>query len=344
VQQPQAHPGAEWVLVFDIGGTSLRAARFHRATGKLTDLQNRATPSHWTMPHATARDIQARLLDEMQKLSRCIFGDESPPVLSVAFPGPIDSRGQALSAPTVWGDRETAPFPVRKELQRLWPQSRVIVMNDVTAAGYRYLQNGAGDFCIVTVSSGIGLKMFVNGRPLLGAGGRGGEIGHVRVDFSDSAPRCDCGQLGHLGAVASGRGALEAARQRAGDPGGGFSGSALGRSVSGDLNHLDNPAIVAAFLDGDPWTSRLIADVAAPLGRMLAALHSAAGIERFVIIGGFALALGEKYRAELVRAAESACWNLGQDWNAMIRLGEPDDLAGLIGAGRCAMQADGGIS
>jgi glucokinase len=158
------------------------------------------------------------------------------------------------------------------------------------------------------------------------------------VDFSDDAPVCDCGQPGHLGAVSSGRGALEAARRRARHAQGGFAGSILAQSVAEDLDGLDNPALAAAFAGGDRWTRQLIGDVARPLGRMLAALHAALGLERFVIIGGFAMALGEEYRAELVRAAAGSCWNLGQDWNTMIRLGEPDDLAGLVGAGRCAMQ------
>lgn len=66
--------------------------------------------------------------------------------------------------------------------------------------------------------------------------------------------------------------------------------------------------------------------------------HALVGVERFILVGGFALALGEAYRIEVVRGAASGCWSLGQDWDGMIALGEPDDFAGLIGAGRFAMQ------
>jgi C7-cyclitol 7-kinase len=45
----------------------------------------------------------------------------------------------------------------------------------------------------------------------------------------------------------------------------------------------------------------------------LATIHVALGIERFVIIGGFALALGEGYRRQLVRAAQDSYWRLGQN-------------------------------
>jgi glucokinase len=108
--------------------------------------------------------------------------------------------------------------------------------------------------------------------------------------------------------------------------------------LRGDLAGLDNRSLVDAFRSGDPWAGDLIRSVAQPLGQALAAIHVALGIERFVIVGGFALALGEGYRRELVRAAQDSCWRLGQDWEIMISLGEADDTAGLLGAGRCALR------
>jgi len=56
-------------------------------------------------------------------------------------------------------------------------------------------------------------------------------------------------------------------------------------------------------------------------------------------IPGFALALGEGYRQQLVAAARDSCWRLGQDWENMIVLGDADDTAGLFGAGRCALRS-----
>jgi glucokinase len=71
---------------------------------------------------------------------------------------------------------------------------------------------------------------------------------------------------------------------------------------------------------------------------MLAAIHSALGIERFIIIGGFALALGEGYRKELADVADGCCWCLGEDWDSMVSLGEANDLMGLMGAGHYAAE------
>ncbi len=169
---------------------------------------------------------------------------------------------------------------------------------------------------------------------MIGPHGWGGEIGHVQVDFSDDAPSCDCGGIGHLGAVASGRGSpFQVSRLAALAPAD-FTHSQLGRRVDGQPDNVDNAMIVQAFHQADPWTLRLIRNMALPLGQMLATIHLTLGIERFVIVGGFALALGPAYSDLLAEAAASCCWALRGDWDRMIELGQADDDAGLVGAGR----------
>ena len=69
------------------------------------------------------------------------------------------------------------------------------------------------------------------------------------------------------------------------------------------------------------------------LGIGIASLHLAVGVERVILIGGFARALGETYRGIVANAAARACWALGQDWDEIVRLGEDDDDHGMIGAG-----------
>ena len=69
---------------------------------------------------------------------------------------------------------------------------------------------------------------------------------------------------------------------------------------------------------------------------MMRPIHLAIGIETFIITGGFANALGEGYRRLLVEGSQAAGWNLGQDWNRMIRFGSAEDDDVLVGAGRYA--------
>jgi glucokinase len=325
-------------LVFDLGGTTLRAGVYDPDRDTLSRVARRATPGFQTAASRSPAQIYAGVIDAMQDLGRGVLPEARPAVVSLAFPGPLDARGNALAAPTVLGGSLRTPLPVRDDLARAWPGARVVVMNDLTAAGYRYLRSAGDDLCIVTVSSGIGHKVFVDGRPLIGPRGRGGELGHLRVDFAASAPACDCGGSGHLAAVASARGAQALARRRAAHDAAAFRRSLLADRVRDDLDALDTHALVAAFHAHDGWTGALIRDVARPLGRALAGIHLGIGVERFVVIGGFALALGERYRRALVAAMAESAWDLGTDWNAIVELGVNDDDAGLLGAGRCAVR------
>jgi len=137
--------------------------------------------------------------------------------------------------------------------------------------------------------------------------------------------------MGHLGAVASGRAtAWQIQRLVSVDP------AAYADSVFGDRNPvlLDNYEIAEAFRDGDFWTQRLIRRMADPLGRAMAAIHLTMGTERFVVMGGFAHALGSDYLDMLASAADEASWEPGRDRAWIFELGKAGDDAGLIGAGR----------
>jgi glucokinase len=115
--------------------------------------------------------------------------------------------------------------------------------------------------------------------PWSGSGGRGGEIGHLRVDFSADAPICDCGAPGHLAAVASARGVLARARRQAlRDPGLSAVARCWPSASAADPQALDTRALVAAYHAGDDWTLALIRDAARPLGQALAGLHLGVGV------------------------------------------------------------------
>jgi C7-cyclitol 7-kinase len=177
----------------------------------------------------------------------------------------------------------------------------VRVFNDVTAAGFRFVAEDR-DFALFTLGSGIGLKVFIDGAPQVGPHGQGGELTHAVFDHSASAPLCDCGGRGHLGALASGR-----AWQRLVEV-------AESRGRVADLN---------AFAE--------------PLARAVAMLHYALGLEVFLFSGGLADGLGESLRSAIVRRLPEQGWDCGQDWNAMIRRAPDDDAHALLG-GALAMR------
>jgi len=310
-------------LVFDIGGTRTRAALYDSRHSRIIRCVAAATPNHLDLPELSFERLRDELLSLMRSLGDALVEDRAVGEVGVAFAGPIDPAGNVLAAPTLWGARLTSPYPLGEDIARCWPNARVRILNDVTAAGYRYLRASDEDFCIVTVSSGIGNKVFANGRPLVGRNGLGGELGHLRVDDSESAPTCECGGRGHLGAVSSGRAVLAYARRHAAQ------GPCVEGLTSGDL--------VAAFRREDPWATKIVGHGAGPLGWALAAMHLGLGIERFVLVGGFALALGDSYRKLVARAADARCWDAPGGWDSRVELGVNDDFSGLIGAGIAGM-------
>ena len=316
-------------LVFDVGGTTTRAGLFDFRHSSLIRSVSAGTPNHLGLPEASFERLREELLSLMRRLGDELAPSEAVTEIDVAFAGPIGPGGEVLAAPTLWGAHPGSPYPLRDDIARRWPNARVRIMNDVTAAGYRYLRSSDEDFCIVTVSSGIGNKVFANGRPLVGRNGLGGELGHLRVDDSESAPICECGGRGHLGAVSSGRAVLAYARKHAPER------SCLEGLTSGDL--------VAAFRREDPWAVKIVERGAGPLGWALAAMHLGLGIERFVLVGGFALALGDAYRELVARAAGARCWDAPGGWDSRVELGVNDDFSGLIGAGIAGMTREGSV-
>ena len=328
----------ERVLVIEVGGTSLRSAWFDAATRRLTNRSQSSTPFDLAPRSAGITDTLLAAVD----LARRVAGPLRPELIVVAWPGPVDGAGWASAAPTVAGapgDR----VPVAQAFLAQWPSAAVRVLNDLTAAGHRYVAEGSEDFCILTIGSGIGHKIFERGKPIVGPRARGGEIGHLRVERDTGSLVCDCGGRGHLGAIASGRGMARLARVMARANPDAFAGSSMS-PVLGDPDAITEVTLVAAFHGHDPLANEVVTNAAQHLGWALAALHVAAGVERFIIIGGMARALGDRYRAILAAAAAAACWDIGQAWDDMVTLGYDDDDHGLLGAGHAALSGRQGLA
>jgi predicted NBD/HSP70 family sugar kinase len=305
------------VLVAEVGGTTMRAAWYD---GGLSQRRTAPTPNH--LAGVVGQDQVLTALATLCAEVETADGTtgSTPDVVAVAYPGPLDAKGVVLAAPTVIGRAE--PFDLRGACVELWPGSRVVVLNDLAAAGYRYVAAGWRDFAIVTVGSGVGHKVFLRGQPVAGVNGRGGEIGHLRVDWAADAVPCDCGGSGHVGGLASGRGVAALVSRRTG-------------------LELTGPEIVAAYQAGDEAVLECVAESARHLGVALGAIHLDTGVERIVVQGGFAQAMGPSWLGQVAAAAAAATWSTGQSWPDMLQFGAPDDDSALLGAGWFVTDAAG---
>ncbi|HEV2528613.1 MAG TPA: ROK family transcriptional regulator [Thermomicrobiales bacterium] len=163
--------------------------------------------------------------------SRHLFG------LGLGLAGAIDREdGLCRFSPFLrWRD-----VPLR-DLLETRIRRPVVIENDVgtLTIAERWFGAGVGerDFLVVTLGRGVGLGMILHGRPYRGAGGQGGEFGHITV--ARDGPPCECGKRGCLEAIA-GDGAIVRAAS-----------AALGRDVTlaaaADAARGGHPGVRAVF-------------------------------------------------------------------------------------------------
>ena len=323
------------VLVVEMGGTTLRAARFDAVTATLGPVSTCPTPSVRAATDllSEVHDHLTNVLAVAANLGGHVLDGDRPSAVGVGYPGPIDADGRVLASPTIVRHGEANPFDLVRACSAIWPDVQLLCVNDLTAAGLAHVSDGLRDFAILTVGSGVGHKVFLDGRPRVGSG-RGGEIGHLRVDLSPDALRCDCGGTGHLGGLASGRGTVATVRRRAERDTAGYRTSVLGAQYPSGLDSLDGKDVVAAFVGGDEFVRSAVATSQEHLGQGLAAIHLDVGVEDFILTGGFAHAMGVEYVSGVAAAAARCSWAVGQDWSAMVRLDPYGENVALVGLGR----------
>jgi C7-cyclitol 7-kinase len=281
-------------LAFDLGGTHLRGGLV--GPDGLRAVTSRRIQNGDDV--SGQNGIWEQIVTEMILYERRNAAELHPadPIV-ISFPGPIAGNRHILHAPTVCGtNTDFLDLAARLEQETGRP---VHLLNDVSAAAWCLGSGTDVDrFLVVTVSSGIGSKIFDrrHAARVLDEPAYAGEIGHLVVDDGPCAPVCDCGGRGHLGAIASGRGVERTARRRAREDAAGFSRSCVHTCRGGLPDSLTNEHhIVPAVLGGDAWALAVLRDCTRPLARTLLCSTMAMGLERVFIIGGFAQALGAVY-------------------------------------------------
>jgi predicted NBD/HSP70 family sugar kinase len=177
----------------------------------------------------------------------------------------------------------------------------------ISAAAWHVSQTvAARRFMVVTVSSGIGSKIFDRCYPngVLDDVVYAGEIGHLVVDQTPGAPQCDCGGSGHLGAIASGSGIERQARRLAhSDPSFLQSACALRFGATpGNLNNEEH--LVPAARLRDAWALGVVRQCTEPLAQVLSVLQTTP--EAFFLIVGYS-----KHEPDYKRRLEQKAVELG---------------------------------
>jgi glucokinase len=247
--------------------------------------------------------------------------------VGVGAAGYIDrTRSVVLFAPNLaWRD-----LHLKADLERRLALP-VVVENDANAAAWGEFEFGAAhdvdDLLLVTVGTGIGGGVVLDGSLYRGAFGVGAEIGHMRV--VPEGIRCGCGNRGCFEMYASGRALVREARAAA--AAGSLLAADLVARAGGDPARITGPLITEAARDGDTFALEHLAAVGRWLGEGIASL--AAVLDPAVVVVGGGVSAADDLLLDPARQAFAAQLT-GRGHRPMleIRKARLGNRAGLIGA------------
>lgn len=223
----------------DLGGTNIRVALVD-SDGQILAEERAPTPDHWPELRNTITELVARLQSAHPDVA----------AVGVGAAGMVDRDGAVHYAPNI---PRLIRVPLRQSLADALPVP-VVVDNDANVAAWGEVCHGAARGVayglVITLGTGVGGGIIIDGQIYRGAHGFGGEVGHWPYD--PDGEDCACGERGHWEAAASGdalgaRARAHAAAGRApalvaragGDPGA-VTGLAVGESAAaGERDGLD---------------------------------------------------------------------------------------------------------
>jgi len=291
----------------DIGGTSVKLGLFNKA-GNLLD--------KWEIPTRIENDGEAILPDTAESILNKIreqgINKEDIVGIGIGVPGPVDSKGtvyeavnlgwSVLNIPKVFGGYLDLP---------------VMAANDANMAAFGEMYQGGArgctDLAAVTLGTGVGGGIIVNGHILTGACGAGGEIGHIHIE-DEETQECGCKNKGCLEQYASATGIVRLAERRLKKNS--DESMLRGKSISAK-------AVFDAVKEKDQVAIEIAGEFGEYLGKGLAAVAGVVNPEVFVIGGGvsnagsilfdFIVPPFQKYAFENCRGAKFVLATLGND-------------------------------
>ncbi|HWS59097.1 MAG TPA: ROK family glucokinase [Actinotalea sp.] len=305
-----------YAIGVDIGGTKI-AAGVVDEQGVIVAKAKRRTAAR------DAAEIDRAVADLYAELS----ADYEVDALGVAAAGFIGSdRSTALfGANIAWRD-----YPLRERVAALvGPDVRIVVENDANAAGWAEFRFGVGrdvqDMLLLTVGTGLGGALVVDGNLVRGAAGVAAEVGHMRV--VPDGHLCGCGLHGCWEQYASGSALVREARSAAvNQP----DRAARLIALSGG-ERVTGPSVTAAAMEGDPLAVSLLADLGRWIGEGAASVAALLD-PALIVIGGGVGAAGPLLLDPTREAFLSALTGRGYRPEARIELAATGNDAGIVGA------------
>ena len=308
----------EYCFGIDVGGTTVKCGLFS-VKGDILD--------KWEIPTRTENngvnilpDVAAAIDAKIQEKG---IARDTIAGVGVGIPGPVNEDGAVICAVNLhWGYVE-----LEKELEKLTGLT-VKAGNDanVAALGEMWKGGGAGyhNVVMVTLGTGVGGGIIVNGKIVTGTHGAGGEIGHIHVE-DDETLSCNCGNQGCLEQYASATGVVRLANRML---------EATDKASVLRNEEVTAKAVFDAVKAGDELGMEVAEKFGKYLGTALAVIAGVVDPEVFVIGGGVSKAgkilldYVEKYYKKYVFQGSRDC---------AFALAELGNDAGICGAAKLVL-------
>ncbi len=251
--------------------------------------------------------------------------------ISLAVAGAIDlEKGLVTLSPNLPGWHD---IPLREMVKERYGVD-TFLLNDASAAALGEHRFGAGrgvnNLILLTVGTGIGGGIIINGGLYNGSSGSAGEIGHMTIDVN--GPGCKCGNTGCLEALASGTAMAREAGSRIAQG----EKSSLVEMVAGKIGEITVEKIGTAAGEGDVLALDVIAEAGTYLGVGMANLVNIFNPE-LIVVGGGVANLGELLLEPARRVVKARALRLPAQAVRIVpaQLG---DEGGLLGAAVFALE------
>lgn len=304
----------------DLGGSHITAAVIDEAGTRLA-IVRRPLPAALT-PESVLTAIGDTIAAALA------MGGSQVEGIGLGIPGLIDARtGTSLFSPNFgWrGVPVVEPIAQRFGLP-------VFMDNDVRCATVAEARFGAGrgakNLICITVGTGIGSGIMVDGRMLLGASGATGEIGHMTVE--PDGPRCRCGNRGCVEALAAAPAIVRRAREVMARAAAQGQATLLAQRTCGDSDAVDAALVARVAQAGDRLAREVITDAARFLGIAIANVANLINPSLVVLGGGVSLA-GPLWFETVEQTVRTRAMPV-QGADARIVLAQLGTDAGVVGA------------
>ncbi|MDE7496650.1 MAG: ROK family protein [Muribaculaceae bacterium] len=315
-----------YVMGIDIGGTNtvfgIVDARGHVV----------ASDSIKTKKHAKFSDYVKELHTEMMRLIKANDAEDKIQGIGIGAPNGNYYTGEIQNPPNLpWGPI----IPLAETVSKAFNGIPVAVTNDANAAALGEMTYGAArgmkDFIMITLGTGVGSGIVINGQLVYGHDGFAGELGHVIVKRTNGRI-CGCGRTGCLETYCSATGVARTAREfleiRSDD--------SLLRSIP--IDEITSKDVADAALNGDKLAKEIFDYTGTILGQAMADMVAFSSPQAIILFGGLAKS-GELILRPIRDAFEKALMPIFRGKTRIILSELKESDAAVLGASALGWEA-----